>query len=171
MMAFLSICIFICIVGVSTAFSPLRFKNSLKAQLSIAILGNVLGNPLQTVASEKYPIQGPASIMASKAHGTSEIPAQNDLLYHVDVNLADKISNYNRNWAEFAGYWRTTSFLTDVDKSKVTTFYDSDTGKPLFRAPVGRSFDDFVAESTIHGWPSFRDEEVVWDNVRALKDG
>ena len=22
-----------------------------------------------------------------------------------------------------------------------------------------------------HGWPSFRDEEVVWDNVRCLKDG
>jgi peptide methionine sulfoxide reductase MsrB len=22
-----------------------------------------------------------------------------------------------------------------------------------------------------HGWPSFRDEEVVWDNVRCLGDG
>lgn len=22
-----------------------------------------------------------------------------------------------------------------------------------------------------HGWPSFRDEEVVWDNVRCLSDG
>ena len=25
--------------------------------------------------------------------------------------------------------------------------------------------------SRIHGWPSFRDEEVVWENVRTLKDG
>jgi hypothetical protein len=23
----------------------------------------------------------------------------------------------------------------------------------------------------VHGWPSFRDEEVVWDNVRCLRDG
>ena len=36
---------------------------------------------------------------------------------------------------------------------------------------VGRTFEEFVAESKSHGWPSFRDEEVVWDNVRCLKDG
>jgi len=51
------------------------------------------------------------------------------------------------------------------------TFYDSNTGKPLFIAPKGRSFEDFVSESTSHGWPSFRDDEVVWENVRCLKDG
>lgn len=28
-----------------------------------------------------------------------------------------------------------------------------------------------MAESDAHGWPSFRDEEVVWDNVRCLRDG
>ena len=26
-------------------------------------------------------------------------------------------------------------------------------------------------ESTYHGWPSFRDDEVVWENVRCLGDG
>ena len=41
------------------------------------------------------------------------------------------------------------------------TFYDSVTGLALFVAPRGRSWDDFVAESTKHRWPSFRDEEVV----------
>ena len=41
------------------------------------------------------------------------------------------------------------------------TFYDSVTGKPLFKAPIGRSMEDFVAESKVHGWPSFRDQEVV----------
>jgi hypothetical protein len=45
------------------------------------------------------------------------------------------------------------------------------TGKPLFIAPRGRSFDEFVKESKAHGWPSFRDEEVVWENMRCLKDG
>ena len=51
------------------------------------------------------------------------------------------------------------------------TFYDSVTGKPLFVAPKGRTFEEFKTESLIHGWPSFRDEEVVWENVRVLKDG
>ena len=44
-------------------------------------------------------------------------------------------------------------------------------GKPLFIAPRGRTVQDFVAESRQHGWPSFRDEEVVWENMRCLPDG
>ena len=31
--------------------------------------------------------------------------------------------------------------------------------------------EEFLKESKSHGWPSFRDEEVVWENVRCLKDG
>jgi peptide methionine sulfoxide reductase MsrB len=50
-------------------------------------------------------------------------------------------------------------------------FYDSVTGKLLFRAPVGRSLEEFLAESRSHGWPSFRDEETNWEHVRCLKDG
>jgi hypothetical protein len=34
------------------------------------------------------------------------------------------------------------------------------TGKPLFIAPRGRTFEEFKAESISHGWPSFRDQEV-----------
>ena len=48
---------------------------------------------------------------------------------------------------------------------------DQVTGKPLFTAGKERSWDAFVKESKSHGWPSFRDEEVVWENVRCLKDG
>ena len=68
-----------------------------------------------------------------------------------------------------------------VDKSGETTFYDSVSGKPLFIAPRGRTFDAFKwvepfvcplllpwlvctrrsrKESDSHGWPSFRDDEV-----------
>jgi len=46
-----------------------------------------------------------------------------------------------------------------------TTFYDSVCGVPLFRAPVERSLDDFEADTTEHGWPSFRTAEVVDGNV------
>ena len=45
------------------------------------------------------------------------------------------------------------------------------TGKPLFIAPKDRSVDEFLAESKTHGWPSFRDQEVVWENVKILADG
>ena len=29
----------------------------------------------------------------------------------------------------------------------------------------------FISESQAHGWPSFRDEEVVWENMRCLSNG
>lgn len=103
--------------------------------------------------------------------GTSDSAVQSSLRYNVDNSLADKITNYNRHFAEFSGYFRSTSWLKDVNKDEVTTYFDSVTGVPLFKAPIGRSFDEFVAESNVHGWPSFRDEEVVWENVRSLSDG
>jgi hypothetical protein len=37
-------------------------------------------------------------------------------------------------------------------------------------APLGRSVEEFLRESESHGWPSFRDNEVVWENVRVLKN-
>jgi len=49
--------------------------------------------------------------------------------------------------------------------SGVTTFYDSVCGLPLFKAPVGRSMADFKADTEEHGWPSFRSEEVIKENV------
>lgn len=59
----------------------------------------------------------------------------------------------------------------ELQESKEITFYDSNTGKPLFFAPRGRTFDQFLKESKNHGWPSFRDEEVNWEFVRCLRDG
>ena len=58
-----------------------------------------------------------------------------------------------------------------MNKDGETTFYDSVTGKPLFIAPRGRTLEEFIKESNDHGWPSFRDEEVIWENMRVLKDG
>ena len=104
---------------------------------------------------------GDESIMSPKAHGTSEKAVQDDLLYGVSNKLADKICNFNRHFAEMGGYFRSTPFEDAVLEAKgPITFYDSVTGKPLFVAPIGRSPEDFIAESEIHGWPSFRDQEV-----------
>ena len=79
----------------------------------------------------------------------------------------DKTGHY----AEHAGYWETTAFLSEIDRSKPMHFYDSNTGKLLFTAPIGRTWDDFLEESRHHGWPSFRDAEVNWDYVRVLPNG
>lgn len=85
------------------------------------------------------------------------------------------VTELNSHYAEHSGYWKGTSFLKEeterASNGEEITFYDSNTGKPLFIAPRGRSFDSFVKESTSHGWPSFRDDEVVWENVRCLPDG
>lgn len=72
---------------------------------------------------------------------------------------------------EHSGYFLTTRYATEARGAGELTYYDSNTGKPLFVAPRGRSFDEFLAESRDHGWPSFRDAEVVWENVRVLPDG
>ena len=123
--------------------------------------------------ASKYPVAGSEDIMSQKAHGTSDKPVQKKLRWGCDVKNADKICNFNRHYAEYAGYWTKTSFLAEQEPKgdEEITFYDSVTGVPLFIAPRGRSFAEFKKESEKHGWPSFRDEEVVWDSVRVLKDG
>ena len=75
-----------------------------------------------------------------------------------------------------SGYFTSTEFVKyakQIDKKgEKITFYDSNTGKALFQAPQGRSMKEFLEESKSHGWPSFRDEEVLWDNgVRCLQNG
>ena len=114
---------------------------------------------------------GGEEIMSQKAHGTSEKPVQKDLLWGCDYETADRICNFNRHYAEHAGYWTTTNYLKEVDRTQPTKYYDSVTGKLLFTAPIGRSMDDFLMESASHGWPSFRDEEVNWEYVRCLENG
>lgn len=50
---------------------------------------------------------------------------------------------------------------------------DEGTNHCLFRNTVTIyfSYKEFLDESIAHGWPSFRDEEVVWENVRCLANG
>lgn len=65
-------------------------------------------------------------------------------------------------------------FLNQLDtnlNSPFTVNHRRSSGKPLFVAPRGRTMEEFLIESRAHGWPSFRDEEVVWENMRILPDG
>ena len=131
--------------------------------------------PFPIVAKEE-------EIMYPKSHGTSEKPVQKDLLYGMDFETADRICNFNRRYAEYKGYC--TNFLNFLERKAqeeetrsksqelapfTTSFYDSVTGNLLFTAPIGRTVQEFVAESKEHGWPSFRDAEVNWEYVRCLE--
>lgn len=122
-------------------------------------------------AGEKLPIQCGEDVMSQKAHGTSEKPVQSKLRWGCDYDTADRICNFNRHYAEYAGYWQTTKYLEELDLEKPTEYHDSVTGNLLFTAPVGRSVEQYLQESASHGWPSFRDEEVNWEYVRCLPNG
>ena len=127
----------------------------------------------ESVVTGGKPRMGEESLMSQKAHGTTASPVQQDLRWGVSRETADRICSFNRHYAEYSGYFKSSgvNFLSQIKRDGETVYYDSVSGKPLFVAPRGRSVDDFLKESAVHGWPSFRDEEVVWENMRVLKDG
>lgn len=141
-----------------------------KTATAVVLVASTTATQSASAASSPI-VYGDESLMSPKAHGTSENPVQTNLRYGVSNSLADKICNFNRHFAEMGGYYRSTDWekLVADSSSEPITFYDSVTGKPLFRAPVGRSAESLLEESRVHGWPSFRDEEVVWENVRVLR--
>lgn len=117
-------------------------------------------------------MKGDDDLMKEKAHGTCTSSLQQNLRWNCDASTADHICCFNRHNAEDSGYFSGTKFVDEEQGNNgEVTFYDSVTGKPLFKAPHGRSWETFIAESTSHGWPSFRDEEVVKENVRVLSNG
>ena len=122
------------------------------------------------------PVSANESIMSEKAHGTSDTPVQSKLRFECDVATADRICNFNRHYAEHAGYMMSTKWIRELHRAeregeKAVEFFDSNTGEPLFRAPLGRNYEKFIIESKNHGWPSFRDAEVNWGKVRVLPNG
>lgn len=99
---------------------------------------------------------------------------QENLRWNCDWEIADRISNFNRRFAEDSGYFTKATFVKEANGFAKMTFYDSNTGKPLFvvgGGPEKRSMKEFLKESAAHGWPSFRDNEVNWEHVRVLKNG
>ena len=143
----------------------------------VGVFGALLGSgESRKVACQSPCVPGDESIMSKKEHGTSHTPVQKNLRWGCDWSTADRICNYNRHYAEYSGsFEKKTTFVAELQKeasqSNPMTFYDSNTGKALFTAPVGRTAEEFLKESRNHGWPSFRDEEVNWERVRVLPDG
>ena len=110
--------------------------------------------------------------MTEKGHGTCAVPVMEGLRFGVDTNLSDRISCYNKLFAEPRGYFVEHEELeNELLRLGKMTFYDSVTGKPLFIAPKNRTVHEFLAESAKIGWLTFHDEEVLWENVKVLGDG
>lgn len=91
----------------------------------------------------------------------------------LQYSTAERICCDNHRYAEFRGYLEATevNLFGRLDPTVETVFYDSVCGIPLFIAPRGRSFEEFKEESLHHGWPSFRPEEIVSENVIIHDDG
>lgn len=112
------------------------------------IVASLVADP-SSASARGYPIDesgplvyGADDIMSPKEHGTSSAPVQETLRYGVSRSLADKICSFNRVFAEMGGYFEgSTSFEKDVRHIVASTggpitFYDSVTGKPLFKVRV-----------------------------------
>ncbi len=99
----------------------------------------------------KLPLTCSEEVMDRKAHGTAPHPVQTNLLYGVDRGVADKICCFNRHYAEPSGDFLRRSWIPAVQGKGEVTYFDSVTGKPLFVAPRGRTFEEFVVESKVRG--------------------
>lgn len=64
--------------------------------------------------SSKFPIYVEEAVMAPKAHGSTPKPVMKNLRWNVNYETADRISSFNRHYAEQSGYWETTDFLNQV---------------------------------------------------------
>jgi hypothetical protein len=87
-------------------------------------------------------VRGDESLMSPKLHGTTATPVQQNLRWGADRETADRICSFNRHYAEYAGYFKTTDFvkaMQNVGADTTVTYYDSVSGKPLFVAPRGTS--------------------------------
>jgi len=98
--------------GISDAFSLDITSSSLISKSCCALTSKAprYGPPV---------VIGEESLMSQKAHGTSEVPVQKDLRWNCGADLADRICNFNRHYAENAGYWeRSTTFLKEEEEQQ-----------------------------------------------------
>jgi peptide methionine sulfoxide reductase MsrB len=109
-----------------------------------------------------------------QCYGYTPMPSVSSFLgANLSYSTAERICCNNHRYAEYRGYLEApeVDLFGRLDPRGETVFYDSVCGIPLFVAPRGRSFSDFREESFKHGWPSFRPEEMVSENVIVHDDG
>jgi len=142
-----------------------------------------------SASTSTYSTQVNVASRPDKADDTCSGPVQTNLRYNIsgrttpDVpvpvgdteNLAEAVCCDKRVLAfaepQFLFQAPDISLFTKLDNG-ITTFYDSVCGVPLFRTPINRTLADFKADTTEHGWPSFRPAEVNTEHVKTdIKTG
>ena len=111
---------------------------------------------------------------AEQCYGYTPMPSVSSYLgATINYATSNKICCNNHRFAEYSGYLEApeVNLFGRLNPDNETVFYDSVCGLPLFIAPRGRTFDEFKKGSLHHGWPSFRPEEMVSENVIIHKDG
>ena len=108
-----------------------------------------------------------------RADGSCATAMPDTLRWGADRAMASLIGCHNRRGAEPSGAWEKTGLAEEAAaaeaKGEAITFFDSTTSRPLFVAPRNRTMAAFLSESRAHGWPSFRDEELVTANLLAIR--
>ena len=93
----------------------------------------------------------------------------NQLRWNVDINLARRICCNNRLGAEQKNSWENNKdFNIWLQSDEPKIFYDSVSNLPVFK--IKRPINEWIEESQKHGWPSFRDNEII-GKVRVLPNG
>ena len=142
---------------------------------SILITLIAMVNSLNTNNKIPKNILGNNNIMDQKNYGTCICKIKNKLSFGSSLEVANQICCFNRRYAENENYWSETKFIEELTpyiwSDIPCVFYDSVTNKPLFKAPLDRTWPCFLHETNNHGWPSFRIQEIIQENVRVLEDG
>lgn len=120
-------------------------------------------------------------VTTSGQAGSGSCLQTQDLLYNTEPYREQYawVCCDNHHWAEPSGFqdrddvdfWGQLEADPRSTNGGEFTFYDAQCGIPLYIAPRGRSFEEWKEESRHHGWPSFREEERVLENLREVNGG
>lgn len=141
---------------------------------------NSLLRPIPGVKPGSDVIEEGAS-MCSRSSGKGHFLPENHMRWQVRAGLrffafsAEEVCCNNHRFAETSGYWlQNADYAAAAQAASAQNplvHFDSVCGVPLFVAPVGRSSEEWLAESTRHGWPSFRPAEIFAQNIVIGSDG
>jgi hypothetical protein len=136
--------------------------------------GQLFGGDVVEVQPLTAP-KGSETMMSEKDFGSCAKAPMAPLRWDASVEMAERLCCKNRLGREPEGYWEKSTnllgYVADMPNGVSLTFRDSITGKPLFIAPKGRTWESWLRESNSDGRPTFRDKEVVLENVRLLPSG
>ena len=134
--------------------------------LSVAALS--LGSAAAAKPFPTFNCTGP--IQASLRYNMSARDVPFPLMPEANDDLATAVCCDSQNFA-YAEPQHTfdqpdVALFKQLNAQGQTVFYDSVCGTPLFSVPRNRTLDDFKADTTEHGWPSFRQAEILDKGLR-----